>query len=196
LAGRRFEPIIGPPHIHEDVAGVRFRITGPAFFQVNTAGAAALVGLVAEALRPEPGDVVLDAFAGVGLFSVFLAQSGARVVAVESNGIAAADLRHNLGEAGVSNGEVVRSRFEEAALPGRWDLAVCDPPRRGLGASGVASVASGSPRRIAYVSCDPASLARDSRFLDEIGYRLVWVRPVDLFPQTFHVEAVAVFDRA
>jgi 23S rRNA (uracil1939-C5)-methyltransferase len=195
LAGRRFEPVIGPPHIHEDVAGLRFRITGPVFFQVNTAGAEALVELVMEALRPEPDDVILDAFAGVGLFSAILGRSGARVIAVESNGIAAGDLRHNLGVAGVSNGEVHRARFEEAASLGNWDLAVCDPPRRGLGETGVASLASGHPRRIAYVSCDPASLARDAGLLEVAGYRLAWLTPVDLFPQTFHVETVAVFDR-
>lgn len=194
MSGRRFEPIVGPPRIHEDVAGVRFRITGPAFFQVNTAGAAALVDLVAEALQPGPADTLLDAFAGVGLFSATLGKLVDRVIAVESNGLAAADLRANLREAGVNQGRVVRARFEEADLPGRWDLAVCDPPRRGLGASGVRSLTSGEPRRIAYVSCDPASLARDTQLLTKAGYRLLWARPVDLFPQTFHVETVAVFD--
>jgi 23S rRNA (uracil1939-C5)-methyltransferase len=196
LAGRRFEPIIGPPRIHEDVGGVRFRITGPAFFQVNTAGAEALVDLVGEALQPGPGDTLLDAYAGVGLFSATVGRPAARVIAVESSGLAAADLRHNLGEAGVSRSDIIRARFEDAASLGRWDLAVLDPPRSGLGVSGVAAVAAGEPRRIAYASCDPASLARDCMLLQEAGYGLTWARPVDLFPQTFHVETIAVFDRA
>jgi 23S rRNA (uracil1939-C5)-methyltransferase len=194
LAGRRFEPHIGPPFVHEEVAGIRFRITGPAFFQVNTDGAGALAKLVINALQPIASDTLLDAYAGVGLFAATVGKSVGRVVAVESNGVAVADLRHNLSEAGVARHEVVRDRFEEVAPAGSWDLAVCDPPRRGLGKSGVASLVAGGPRRIAYVSCDPASLARDTRLLDTAGYRLVKATPVDLFPQTFHVEAVAEFE--
>ncbi len=193
LTGRRFEPAIGPPRIHEEVGGVRFRVTGPAFFQVNTEGAEALVGLVREALQPKAIDTLLDAFAGVGLFSATIGKAAGRVLAVESNGVAAADLRHNLTGAGVTNGEVVRGRFEELVRSGRWDLAVCDPPRSGLGEAGVLALSAGQPRRIAYVSCDPASLGRDTRLLAAKGYRLVKATPIDLFPQTFHVETVAEF---
>ena len=194
LAGQRFEPLIGPPRIHEEVAGSQFRITAAAFFQVNSDGAEALVGLVREALQPKAMDTLLDAFAGVGLFAATVGKAAGRVLAVESNGIAAADLRHNLVEARVGDHEVVRGRFEEAVRARRWDLVVCDPPRAGLGADGVVAVSSGRPRRIAYVSCDPASLARDARLLAASGYRLVKATPVDLFPQTFHVETVAEFE--
>lgn len=194
LVGRRFEPVIGPPRIHEEVDGIRFRVTGPAFFQANTEGAGALVDLVGNALRVSPSDTLLDAYAGVGLFAATLGRSAGRVIAIESSGLVAADLRHNLGTAGVSNHEVVRSRLEDTALPGRWDLAVCDPPRRGLGVAGVRTIAAGRPRRIAYVSCDPAGLARDTRLLTDAGYRLVKATPVDLFPQTFHIETVAEFE--
>lgn len=193
LTGRRFEPVIGPPRIHEEVGGTRFRVTGPAFFQVNTEGAEALVGLVREALQPKAIDTLLDAFAGVGLFSATIGQAAGRVLAVESSGVAAADLRHNLTGAGVTDAEVVRGRFEELVRSGRWDLAVCDPPRSGLGEAGVSALSAGQPRRIAYVSCDPASLGRDTRLLAGRGYRLVKATPVDLFPQTFHVETVAEF---
>lgn len=196
LAGRRFEPVIGPPRIHEEVAGVQFRITASAFFQVNTAGAEALVGLVREALRPKSTDTLLDAFAGVGLFAATVGRSAGRVIAIESDAVAAADLRHNLREAGVTDPDVVRSRFEEVVAPGRWDLAVCDPPRSGLGEAGVSVLTAGRPRSIAYVSCDPASLARDTRLLGGKGYRLAKATPVDLFPQTFHVETVAIFQGA
>jgi 23S rRNA (uracil1939-C5)-methyltransferase len=88
---------------------------------------------------------------------------------------------------------VVAAPFESAQIGGRWDVAVVDPPRDGLGAAGVAAVTRGRPRAIAYVSCDPASLARDCRTLAETGYRLQWAAPVDLFPQTFHIETVAAF---
>ncbi len=194
LAGRRFEPVIGPPSIHEAVGGVRFRITGPAFFQVNTAGAETLAEIVGDALQPTGSDTLLDAYAGVGLFSATVGRSAGRVIAVESSGVALGDLRHNLGEAGIANHEVVRGRFEEVAPATSWSIAVCDPPRTGLGELGVAALVGGAPRRIAYVSCDPASLARDTRMLDGAGYRLKKVTPVDLFPQTFHVEAVAEFE--
>jgi 23S rRNA (uracil1939-C5)-methyltransferase len=194
LAGRRFEPVMGPPYVHEVVGGVRFRITGPAFFQVNTAGAETLAELVGNALQPSGSDKLLDAYAGVGLFSATVGKSAGRVIAVESNGVALGDLRHNLSEAGIANHEVVRGRFEEVAPATSWSVAVCDPPRTGLGERGVAAVVGGAPQRIAYVSCDPASLARDTRLLDEAGYRMEKVTPVDLFPQTFHVEAVAVFE--
>ena len=194
LAGRRFEPVIGPPSIHERVGDAVFRITGPAFFQVNTDGAETLTELVRDALQPTGSDTLLDAYAGVGLFAATVGTSAGRVIAVESSGVALADLRHNLGEAGVANNEVVRGRFEEAALGTSWSLAVCDPPRTGLGESGVSALVAGGPRRIAYVSCDPASLARDTRLLDVSGYRLMEATPVDLFPQTFHVETVAKFE--
>lgn len=194
LTGRRFEPLIGPPYVHEEVEGVRFRITGPAFFQVNTDGAGALVELVNDALRPTSSDTLLDAYAGVGLFAATIGKSVGRVIAIESSGVAGADLRHNLTEAGISNHEVMRGQFEEVTGAGSWDLAVCDPPRNGLSERGVSSLVAGGPRRIAYVSCDPASLARDTRLLDVAGYRLVKATPVDLFPQTFHVETVAEFE--
>ena len=194
LAGRRFEPEIGPPYVHEEVAGVRFRITGPAFFQVNTVGAESLVELVRDALQPSGSDTLLDAYAGVGLFAATVGKAAGRVIAVESSGVALADLRHNLNEAGVADHQVVRGRFEEVAPATSWSLAVCDPPRTGLAEPGVSAVVAGGPRRSAYVSCDPASLARDTRLLDSAGYRLVRATPVDLFPQTFHVETVAEFE--
>ena len=194
LTGRRFEPLIGPPAIHEEVSGVRFRITGPAFFQVNTPGAAAMAKLVNNALQPTASDTLLDAYAGVGLFAATVGRSAGRVIAVESSGVAAADLHHNLGGAGLSSYEVHRGKFEDGIGNASWDLAVCDPPRSGLGERGVAVLTAGRPRSIAYVSCDPASLARDTRQLHAAGYRLARATPVDLFPQTFHVETVAEFE--
>ncbi len=187
-------PLAGSGSIVETVAGVPLRITGDAFFQNNTAGAEALVGLVAEALSPRPGETLLDAYAGGGLFGLTVGRQATRVVAVESGTLAADDLRHNAASAPMPV-RVVEGAVE-AALPhleARWDLAVVDPPRTGLGARGVQAVVAGHPRALAYVSCDPASLARDTRLLGEAGYRLDRATPMDLFPQTFHVETVAAF---
>ena len=149
-----------------------------------------------EALSPRPGETLLDAYAGGGLFGLTVGRGAAGVLAVESAPVAVDDLRHNAASAPMPV-RVVEGAVE-AALPvleTRWDLAVADPPRTGLGERGVQAVVAGRPRAIAYVSCDPASLARDTRTLAEAGYRLDWAAPVDLFPQTFHVETVAAFGR-
>ncbi|CAN5828513.1 23S rRNA (uracil(1939)-C(5))-methyltransferase RlmD [soil metagenome] len=177
--------------LHEEVAGRRFRITGRAFFQVNTTGAGALVRLVDDYLSPGPGDVLLDGYAGGGLFSVTVGSKAGRIVAVENDGRAQADLAVNAPGA-----ELVGRPCERATAGiGRVDFAVVDPPRAGLGGDGVATLVEARPRRISYVSCDPASLARDLRLLIAAGYQLAEVVPVDLFPNTHHIEAVASLER-
>ncbi|MBI5157614.1 MAG: class I SAM-dependent RNA methyltransferase [Acidimicrobiia bacterium] len=190
----RLSAVIGDGTITETVAGATFRITGDAFFQNNTAGAEMLVALVREALVPRIGDTLLDAYAGGGLFGITVGRDLAAVIAVESDPLAVSDLRHNAATAGLAV-RIIEGAVEQAVplIGGRWDLAVVDPPRDGLGVKGVEAVAAGRPRTIAYVSCDPASLARDARYLGERGYRLLWAAPVDLFPQTFHIETVAAF---
>jgi 23S rRNA (uracil1939-C5)-methyltransferase len=189
--------IKGSGEIHEEIDGVTLRITGGSFFQNNTDGADRLVGLVAEALHPERIDTMLDAYAGGGLFGATVGRDAGRVLAVEASPMSLHDLRHNLAGSGVADHRVVAGAFEEEAfhLDEYWDLAVVDPPRRGLGIGGVAAVTAATPRVIAYVACDPASLARDRRHLADAGYELEWVTPVDLFPQTYHIEAVARFVR-
>jgi len=185
---------IGSGDISETVAGAELRITGDAFFQSNIAGAETLVALVAAALEPQSGETLLDAYAGGGLFSVTVGRKASTVIAVEANGLGVFDLRHNLAQAGIDH-RLVKGAVEDAAIGERWDTAVVDPPREGLRAAGVAAVTAGKPRSIAYVSCDPASLARDVRHLNDAGYQLELATPVDLFPQTFHIETVAQFVR-
>ena len=174
--------------LHEIVAGRRFQVTDRAFFQVNTAGAAALVELVSR-LAVGAGEILLDGYAGGGLFAATVGARAGRVVAVESDRRAVEDLRAN-----VPGAEIVARPFESFAPP-RVDVAVVDPPRSGLGRAGVDTVVAARPGRLAYVSCDPASLARDLRMLVERGFRLETVTPVDMFPQTHHVEAVALLVR-
>ncbi|MBT8212619.1 MAG: 23S rRNA (uracil(1939)-C(5))-methyltransferase RlmD, partial [Acidimicrobiia bacterium] len=178
----------GKAFIHERVADVDFRITGQNFFQVNTAGADALVELVRDALQPEGTDTLLDAYAGGGLFSATVGASCSHTLAVESHPGGVADLKHNAPEA-----EPIKARVEHIE-GGNWDIVVADPPRAGLRAAGVGAITAPRPRAVALVSCDAASLARDSRLMIDAGYTLVEVTPVDLFPQTFHIEAVARFE--
>lgn len=175
--------------LHEMVDGAGFRITGRTFFQVNTTGAELLVALVKEALTPDATEVLLDGYAGGGLFSATVGRRCREVVAVESDRVTVDDLRHNTAVT------VVKGRFEQSRsrLPNRWDIAVVDPPRAGLRPEGVAVVCGGRPRAIAYVACDPASFARDAALITSRGYSLDWVQPVDMFPQTFHIELVGRF---
>jgi 23S rRNA (uracil1939-C5)-methyltransferase len=177
--------------LEETVAGATFRITGRAFFQNNTAGAEVLVRLVTEVLQPSGDEVLVDGYAGGGLFAVTAGHGCKRVIGVESDRIAAEDFAHNTGV------RALKKPFEAVSsmLPKKFDLAVVDPPRIGLGKGGVEVLANGKPRAIAYVSCDPASFARDALLLSERGYALAWVQPVDMFPQTFHIEVVGCFVR-
>jgi 23S rRNA (uracil1939-C5)-methyltransferase len=182
-----------PAFVHEEVAGRRFRISAGSFFQSGPVVAAALSSAVLSSIGDAlpDGGVLVDAYAGVGLFaSVIGSQRRARVVAVENDPWAVADARVNLAglEAQVVSVEMARWR------PHAADVVVADPARSGLGRPGVGALAATGAPRLVLVSCDPASLARDSVLLDEAGYALVSVQLVDAFPHTFHVETVSRFD--
>lgn len=195
-AAARGVPLRGPGdgEITEMVHTERYRISSKSFFQVNTGGAELLVDLVMEMLDPGAEDQVLDAYAGVGLFTLPLARKSARVYAVERNKAALRDLRHHVKGLPVHVVGIDLTRAAEQ-LPSTVDLAVADPPREGLGAENVAKLASMKPRRLVLVSCDPASLARDLKSLHSAGYLLQRAVPVDLFPHTYHVETVALLER-
>lgn len=190
----RAESVAGPDHLHEEVAGVRLRITASAFFQNSTDGAESLVALVGEAIADRRGTLV-DLFAGGGLFALTVGGPFERVVAVESAGMAVADLRHNVARIR-PDVEVHAGRVEALGLSTDGDVTVVvDPPRAGLARDGVRALAGLGADRVVYVSCEPASLGRDVALLADLGYRLHAATPVDLFPQTHHVETVAVLDR-
>lgn len=180
-------------HVTETVANARFRVTGNAFFQNNSHGAGALVALVDEMLGLDRSDRLLDGYSGVGLFACTAGQAAGSVICVESDERALGDLQANLEDNAVPAPDIVVAPFEEVADES-WTAAVVDPPRTGLRRQGVDSVTGPLPRAIVYVSCDPASLARDTRYLAEKGYGLRRVVPVDLFPQTYHLESVALFE--
>ena len=190
----RLSRVIGADHIHEIVADVKLRITGPAFFQVNTPGADDLVRLVQEALEPTLDDVLLDAYSGGGFFTTTVGAAAGRVTAVETGPEAVADLQHNLRVNECFNADMIDGRVEDvwADPMDDWTIAICDPPRTGLGLEGVIGITQPRPRAIACVSCDPASFSRDVGHFADAGYHLEWATPVDLFPQSFHVETVGM----
>jgi 23S rRNA (uracil1939-C5)-methyltransferase len=176
---------VGSPELIYEVNGASFRVSAGAFFQVNRHMIGELASLVAQGYS---GGAALDLYAGVGLFSTFLGRSFAQVVAVEASQTSHADLIHNSPQ----NVKAVRSSSESyLQKAGReYDLVVVDPPRSGLGENVVRGLAALNPQRIVYVSCDPATLARDLRGLLNCGYRVEQAHLVDLFPQTYHLESV------
>ncbi len=184
-------PLVGDEYLHERIGARTFRISPDAFFQVNTPMAHTLVELVAGYLEPQAGDVLLDAYSGGGLFGLWLAPHVARVIEIEENPDALEDARANAAD--LHNVEFHQGTVERVlqSLDARFDLAIVDPPRAGMDRAALAALAARRPRRVAYVSCDPATLARDVARFVERGYRLARVQPVDLFPQTFHIECVA-----
>ncbi|MDH7490058.1 MAG: 23S rRNA (uracil(1939)-C(5))-methyltransferase RlmD [Anaerolineae bacterium] len=186
--------LIGETAIHEVVAGRRYRISPTSFFQVNTVGAERLVEVVARALDPQGWERLLDLYCGVGLFGLSLAGRVGEVVGVESAPSAVADALANAE--GMDNVTLVEGLVEEALpqLEGGFDLAVVDPPRGGMDPAALGALVEKRPRRIAYVSCEPTTLARDCAALVGAGYRLRWVQPVDMFPQTYHIESVALLE--
>lgn len=206
---KRVEVLEGEGHWDENLmvgpgaSPVGYAVSAPSFFQVNTKQAAKLVGLALDGLALRPGDVTADLYSGVGTFSIPLALAGVRVAAIELEGSAARDLRRNAAAAGVDV-DVVCDDVARA-LPGlakrhgkrhgQLDALVVDPPRAGLDKRALDHVVQAAPARIAYISCDPQTLARDAARLAQRGYRLQAATPVDLFPQTYHVETVSLFVR-
>jgi tRNA/tmRNA/rRNA uracil-C5-methylase (TrmA/RlmC/RlmD family) len=185
------------PTVFERAAGRTFAVHAGGFWQVHPGAADALAAAVIDGLRPQPGDRCWDLYAGVGLFSAVLAGSvgeqGA-VVAVESHRRAVAHGRENLGDLAQVRwvAERVERFVRRRIAQGRLDLVVLDPPRSGAGRVVVSATARQRPRAIAYVACDPASLARDLAILADAGYEIASLRAFDIFPMTHHVECVAI----
>ncbi|MDP9408274.1 MAG: hypothetical protein M3P95_10535, partial [Actinomycetota bacterium] len=188
------------PHgVVEEAAGRRFEVSAGGFWQVHPAAGPTLVEAVLAGLAPRPGDRALDLYAGAGLFTAPLAVAvgeRGRVHAVESEPRACADAARNCAD--LPQVRVHTARVDAGLLDASWaarpDLVVLDPPRAGAGLTVTRRLAASGARRIAYVACDPASLARDlGEFLAQ-GWRLVSLRAFDLFPMTAHVECLAVLE--
>jgi tRNA/tmRNA/rRNA uracil-C5-methylase (TrmA/RlmC/RlmD family) len=210
--GGRLTALRGRGYLHQHAAGRAWRVGPGTFWQVHPGAAGALTAAVLEALRPAAGDVALDLFCGAGLFAGVLAEAvgpGGAVIGVESDRGAVRDARHNLRRlpwARIHHGDVAAVLAREAGPAGRAGLAVLDPPRAGAGRAVIERLlgpprpdergrggrgAAGRLRRVAYVSCDPATLARDIAVFGELGWRLAGLRAFDAFPMTHHVECVA-----
>jgi 23S rRNA (uracil-5-)-methyltransferase RumA len=200
-SGRRLTPVRGRAYLTQRAAGREWRVSAGAFWQVHPAAADALTAAVLVALEPKPGDGALDLYCGAGLFAGSLAPAvgpDGSVIGIESEEAAVRDARHNLRDfpwARVRRGEVDEVLMRGGLPPAR--LVVADPPRAGLGRGVIdyLSTAEAGTERFCYVSCDPATLARDLGLLLADGWRLDVLRVLDAFPMTHHVECVATLSR-
>lgn len=184
--------LAGDGHLAAEVNGRDFIVSAGSFFQVNSWLTPTLVEVALGALQLSAGQTCLDLYAGVGLFSAFIAEAGARVIAVEESPWGARDFELNL--AAFDSIELYEGAVEQVLPQLQEDphSILVDPPRAGLGRAVVDQITRLAPDRLVYVSCDPATLARDANQLAAAGYKLLWVQPLDMFPQTYHIESVSL----
>ena len=194
------ELLAGSDAIEEELADLRFRISPLAFFQTNTEMAERLYGVAAELADLRGPERLFDLYSGSGTIGLVLSARVAQVYGVELVEESVADAITNARLNGIDNarfyaGDVRLALRELVEQAGRPDVVVVDPPRAGLSKKAVRRVIEAAPRKIVYVSCNPTTLAPNAAQLAEAGYTLRRVRPVDMFPQTPHIECVAVLER-
>lgn len=200
VLGPRWKLLAGKTHLEEKLLGLRFRLSPGAFFQVNHSMAEKLYTLAVEMAATGPLDVVWELYAGVGAMGQLLARKAKLVWAVEENAQAVRDGIESLELNRIDNVRFRQGQCElvlaRVLLKDKPTVVLLDPPRAGCDKSVLKSVMRAGPARIVYVSCDPGTLARDAQYLSTGGYHLKRSVPVDLFPQTAHIESVTLFERA
>ena len=196
VLGNTFHTLYGPGWIEDTLCGLTFRLSPRSFYQVNHDQAERLYELAIAGAGIQKTDVVLDLYCGVGTITLAMAKAAGRVIGVEVEPQAVADAQDNARRNGVQNAEFFCGDAGQAALSLREqgltpDVVVVDPPRQGLSPDVIQALAQMSPRKIVYISCDPATLARDVALLKERNFQLLGARAVDMFPRCAHVETVA-----
>lgn len=200
ILGDAYRTLWGRDRLEETLCGLTFRLSVPSFFQINRAQTEVLYALAAEFAALTGRETVLDLYCGIGTIALTMARSARRVIGAEIVPAAVDDARGNARRNGIGNAEFfcgdAGQTAARLAAEGIWPDVICvDPPRKGL-APGVTDVlADMAPERIVYVSCDPATLARDLNLLTGRGYRLDRAEAVDLFPRTAHVETAALLTK-
>jgi 23S rRNA (uracil1939-C5)-methyltransferase len=194
------EIVDGSPAFDEELGDLRFRVSPDAFFQTNTEMAEQLYGIAAEFAALQGWERVYDLFCGIGTIGLSLAPRAGELFGVEIVEEAVADAIENARLNQITNaqffaGDVRTSLRELVERAGKPDVLVVDPPRAGLSQKVVRRIIEAGPRRLVYVSCNPTTLAPNAAQLTEAGYTLKRVRPVDMFPQTPHIECVALIEK-
>ena len=200
ILGDAFITLYGPGYIEDTLCGLNFRLSARSFYQVNHHQAQRLYEAAIGQAQITKEDTVLDLYCGVGTITLCMAKAAGKVIGVEVIPQAVADAKDNAKRNGIENAEFFCGDAGEAALALeakgiKADVVVVDPPRKGLNAQTIEALARFAPRRIVYVSCDPATLARDVALLKERGYVLRNAMAADLFPRCAHVESVVCLIR-
>ena len=200
ILGDEFITLYGPGYIEDTLCDLNFRLSPRSFYQVNHHQAQRLYETAISQAGITKADTVLDLYCGVGTITLAMASAAGKVIGVEVIPQAVEDARDNAKRNGIPNAEFFCGDAGQAALELeakgiRADVAIVDPPRKGLNADTIEALHRMAPRRIVYVSCDPATLARDVALLKERGYRLQSATAADLFPRCAHVESVVCLTR-
>jgi 23S rRNA (uracil1939-C5)-methyltransferase len=191
---------LGEERLHEELCGLKFEMTHGAFFQTNTEMAERLYAVATEFAGLTGSERVFDLFCGIGTIGLTMARDAGEVWGLEIVPEAIEDAERNAKRNGIENAKFVAGNARTGVRPlvekaGKPDVVVVDPPRAGLSQKIVRRVIECEAQKIVYVSCNPTTLAPNAKQLEEAGYKLRCVRPVDMFPQTPHIECVALFER-
>ena len=201
VLGDEFITLYGPSYIEDTLCGLNFRLSPRSFYQVNHHQAQRLYEAAISQAEITKNDTVLDLYCGVGTITLAMASAAGKVIGVEVIPQAVEDARDNAKRNGVENAQFICGDAGAAALQlekegVQADVVVVDPPRKGLNADAIEALVRFNPRRIVYVSCDPATLARDVALLKERGYCLKNALAADLFPRCSHVESIVTLTKA
>ncbi|MFV0555979.1 MAG: 23S rRNA (uracil(1939)-C(5))-methyltransferase RlmD [Lactovum sp.] len=200
ILGKEMQLIYGQDYIEDELLGKKFRISAESFYQVNSPQAEKLYQIAYDFAELTKDDIVVDAYSGIGTIGICMADKVKAVYGMEIVEQAVKNAKVNTTLNGLSNVYYEQGKAEEVF--DNWldkrihpDVIFVDPPRKGLTESFIQSTLKASPSRIIYISCNPASLARDLALYEKSGYKIEKIQPVDLFPQTHHVECVVLMSR-
>ena len=194
--GEREAVLTGDGILQDRIGAAFFQISANSFFQTNSLGAEKLYGKVAQFAELRGGEIVMDLYSGTGTIPIFLARSARKVIGMEIVESAVLDARRNCRANGIENCEFLLGDIRESLtfLRIHPEVMIVDPPRAGMHQEVLARVLEIGPERIVYVSCNPATLARDLALMQE-RYHIAEIQPVDMFPHTYHIECVAKLER-
>lgn len=201
IVGKNSELVAGKDFITEKIGGFKYKISSGSFFQVNIDSAQNLLNVVKDIItKYHKNPKILDAYSGVGTFGIYLSQIAKKVVAIEEYHQAVEDYRENIRMNVIENIDVIEGDAKKILhklniLKEKFDVVITDPPRRGCDKEALDALASLSNKHIIYVSCNPATLARDAKELAAKGFALKSAQPVDMFCHSYHIETVALFEK-
>lgn len=191
----------GEGNIYDEIGGFKFRISANSFFQTNTLQAENLYETAKEFADFKGDEIVYDLYSGAGTISIYVSKSAKMVFAFESVDAAVADAKVNAELNNIKNVRFFTTNLDKSFLPiikekntPKPDVIIADPPRSGMNPKTVSDILSLKPKKIIYVSCNPATQVRDVKMLTEGGYKLIKYRPVDMFPHTYHIENVVYLE--